>query len=44
MIKINKGGDLRKILLDYDIVLFDFMGVISKGSSPIDGASDIMNF
>ena len=44
MIKIDKGGDLRKILLDYDIVLFDFMGVISNGSSPIDGASDIMKF
>ena len=44
MIKIDKGGDLRKILLDYDIVLFDFMGVISNGSSSIDGASDIMEF
>ena len=44
MIKIDKGGDLRKILLDYDIILFDFMGVISNGSGPIDGASDIMKF
>lgn len=44
MLKIYNGSDLKNILLNYDIILFDFMGVISNGSGPISGADDIMKF
>ena len=42
--KINTSREFKDILLSYDIILFDFLGVISNGSSPISCGSDLMEF
>ncbi|MBR2141080.1 MAG: HAD hydrolase-like protein [Rickettsiales bacterium] len=44
MLKIKNNDALKEVLLSYDMVLFDFMGVVSNGSSLIDGVDNTMSF
>lgn len=44
MIKISNGDDFKKILLGYDIFLFDMMGVVWSGNKKIVGTDETLEF
>lgn len=44
MIRIDNGEEFKKILLDYDIFLFDMFGVVWSGNKKIEGTNETLEF
>ncbi len=44
MIKIDNGENFKKILLNYDIFLFDMFGVVWSGNKKIEGTNETLEF
>ena len=41
---VDNNINFKNILLKYDIVLFDFMGVVSDGNNTIKGSNEVLEF